>query len=310
MLEVERYEAIAGLDRQADGALTSPVASLRLRAYQGFGEVKVTAVQVSYVVGATRVGPLLMMVPPTVLTAASDKASGMPADLSVPLPTGDVRQAIAAAGAGASVKAEVRFVDHQGFLVLNTALEPLTVSLPLSLGATATPAAQLVPAAATPAAAPSVQPGPVSIDGSASKPKVADLASFSPVALRLKNGALDANAAKVRLYAWAGSEGTTVTSYSVAYGYATPGEIDKPITSKAVTKTLPAPVTIPAATDTALGAPVELTLALDAADLRSQVGTIRPGLIDAQVELIDPNGFVVLDSNFQNLTLRLPILAD
>jgi hypothetical protein len=303
VLEAESYAAIAGLDRQADGALTSPVADLTLRAGAGSIGAEVVAADVTYVVGATRVGPLRVKVAPTRVPAGGPGATGLPVTVSVPLPTGDVREALSA---DVSLRAEVAFVDDQGYQVLGLDLQPLRVALPLSLSATATPAARLMPAAA-PAVAPSAPPASLDTGG---KPKVADLAGFSPAALRLKAGALDPTAAQVRLYAWAGSDGTQIVAYSVTYRYATPGEADAQPAGTPVRKPLRAPFIVPAASSTAHGAPAELTLTLDPAALRSQLGMLRPGLVNAHVQFEDAYGFAVLNRHFQPLELRLPILAD
>jgi hypothetical protein len=117
----------------------------------------------------------------------------------------------------------------------------------------------------------------------------------------------------ITLAAPPGSGGVVIKAYDVVYVYNTPDRqaAGKPAVQIGPTRFPIAALTVPPASQVDFGPSVKLHVPLGSAELRKAFfgpnPSDNPGIIMANIELIDDAGFAVQDKGFQNLQIGVPI---
>lgn len=164
------------------------------------------------------------------------------------------------------------------------------------------------PAAIAPTPSPSPQkgPSPVGVGVDMPPPKVFEVDTTPHAPLRFHAGVLTPETVTLKLVAPPGAAGTVVRSINVTYRYDTP--------TGGPTETAPfnSPIdalAIPGASDIAPGPETSLRVAIGTEAL-ARIAQAHPKQVTATIELIDEQGFVVLDKNFTNLQVAIAIVMD
>lgn len=306
-LSLDSHTAIAGLNFQAaGGALAAPELKLKLGTYPGSGEVEVkTAVVVFSLAragGAVTTAPIAVPISFGKLPAAPANAWGTPVEIPLRLPTGVLRSVLKAEDAGVALTAQVRFIEVNGFEAFNEKAEPFEIALPLAMGATATPAmaSRIAPCPIKPA-----EYGPVSpvVTETGDAPLLASGLAFDPPTGLTYGPGLSAGAVTLLLAAPPGAGSVQLTKAKVVYTWPDGDGTDRETAPE--TLTFDSVITVPAATLERYGQPVEVAVPVSA----SVFSEIPPesGMVTMTVEFEDMNGYAVLDHNFQNLQMSVPI---
>jgi hypothetical protein len=306
------------------GALTVMLKMHPAELPEGSGGVTVTAVDVVYAISTgrriRRTESLRVPVAPVRLPFSRSTAWGAAAPVTFSLPIHAIKGDLALFGT--TVTAELSFVDEAGFAILGPEDDPnqpvrtnTLFEIPLSSSGAAgdekwpdrlqctVPTADL--------------PVPIMAE-TEEKPHLVEWRSMTPPeGLRwTPEGKLSASTVKVALAALPTAAATTITGVEMRYRWGATaaktlawGETEAGATAP-IAMALQAPVTVPAGSARAYGAPVEMTLSLDAAALKTALGAKLPPLATAEFIFLDAEGVAVQNMSFEHLIVKVPVLVE